>query len=115
MANQLLDKTKGDATLLLVKTKDDKSSLAAQLKLQKGLAKEELEVTKNEQSHIFVKPVARIADLLDQDYKSGGTTRIEVIITQVDVVITVPVRPTTTIVYGEDGTTVNSTWLRSSI
>jgi hypothetical protein len=57
------------------------------------------------QSDRFVKTVAKIADLVGQDYKSGGTTRTEVM-TQTNVVIPVPVRPQATIVYAADGVTV---------
>jgi hypothetical protein len=59
------------------------------------------------QSDRFVKTVAKIADLVGQDYKSGGTTRTEVM-TQTNVIIPVPVRPQATIVYEADGITVAS-------
>jgi hypothetical protein len=52
------------------------------------------------QSDRFVKTIAKIADLVGQDYKSGGLTRTEVM-TQEAVVIPLPTRPQATIIYTE--------------
>lgn len=56
----------------------------------------------------FIKTVARIANIVCQDYKSSaGTSGTEVII-HTNVVITVSVRPQGTIIWGEDCATVIS-------
>ena len=57
------------------------------------------------QSDRFVKTVAKIADLVGQDYKGGGITRTEVM-TQTAVTIEMPVRPRVTVMYGDDGAEV---------
>jgi hypothetical protein len=59
------------------------------------------------QSDRFVKTVAKIADLVGQDYKSGGTTRTEVM-TQTGIVIPTPVRPRDVVIYAADGITETS-------
>ena len=56
----------------------------------------------------LVKTVGRIADLVGQDYKSGGNTHTEVM-TQANILIPAPVRPTYAIVLGYDGATVSTT------
>ena len=56
------------------------------------------------QSDRFVKTVAKIADLIGQDYKGGGITRTKVM-TQRAVIIPMPVRPLVTIVYEANGVT----------
>jgi hypothetical protein len=56
------------------------------------------------QSDRFVKTIAKIADLVGQDYKGGGITRTEVM-THTMVIIPMPVRPQATIVFAADGTT----------
>ena len=56
------------------------------------------------QSDRFVKTIAKIADLVGQEYKGGGTTRTEVM-TQTAIIIQMPVRPRDTITFAADGVT----------
>ena len=60
------------------------------------------------QADRFVKTVAKIADLVGQNYKNGGNTRTEVM-TQASVPVTAPVRPTATIVTDDEGNAISST------
>ena len=60
------------------------------------------------QADRFVKTVAKIADLVGRNYKSGGNTRTEVM-TQASVPITAPTRPTGTPVLNAEGVIVSTT------
>ena len=59
------------------------------------------------QSNRFVKTVQKIADYVGQEYKSGGIARTKVV-TQAEVIIPAPARPTCLVVIAADGTTTQT-------